>query len=213
MRSCWGNGAPASWSTTSEARWTGVGADAEPASAVAAEIVAAGGAAVADSSDVASEDGAQALVDSAVERFGQRRHRGQQRGHHPMGRASGSGRGEPREPHRRARRRIVQHHPRRVAPNGRTGLRAHRHDQLLGDVRAAQQPLVRHRQGRCHRDDPQPRHRRRRSRHQDQRHRTGGDDAHGGTRCRGRAGCDADGAGSGRADGRLPRPRGLPRQR
>jgi NAD(P)-dependent dehydrogenase (short-subunit alcohol dehydrogenase family) len=48
----------------------GEGADAEPASAVAAEIVAAGGVAVADTSDVASETGAQALVDTAVERFG-----------------------------------------------------------------------------------------------------------------------------------------------
>jgi NAD(P)-dependent dehydrogenase (short-subunit alcohol dehydrogenase family) len=48
----------------------GAGADAEPASSVAAEIVAAGGAAVADASDVASEAGAQTLVDTAVERFG-----------------------------------------------------------------------------------------------------------------------------------------------
>jgi NAD(P)-dependent dehydrogenase (short-subunit alcohol dehydrogenase family) len=48
----------------------GVGADAGPASVVAAEIVAAGGAAVADTSDVASEAGAQTLVDTAVERFG-----------------------------------------------------------------------------------------------------------------------------------------------
>ena len=48
----------------------GEGADAEPASTVAAEIVAAGGAAVADTSDVATAAGAQALVDAAVERFG-----------------------------------------------------------------------------------------------------------------------------------------------
>ena len=48
----------------------GVGADAEPASTVAAEIVAAGGAAIADTSDVATAAGAQALVDAAVERFG-----------------------------------------------------------------------------------------------------------------------------------------------
>jgi NAD(P)-dependent dehydrogenase (short-subunit alcohol dehydrogenase family) len=38
--------------------------------AVAAEIVAAGGNAIADGSDVATVDGAQALVDSAVEHFG-----------------------------------------------------------------------------------------------------------------------------------------------
>jgi len=48
----------------------GVGADAEPASAVAAEIVAAGGAAIADGNDVAEAAGAEALVDAAVERFG-----------------------------------------------------------------------------------------------------------------------------------------------
>ena len=48
----------------------GVGADAKPASTVAAEIVAAGGAAIADNSDVATAGGAQVLVDAAVEQFG-----------------------------------------------------------------------------------------------------------------------------------------------
>jgi NAD(P)-dependent dehydrogenase (short-subunit alcohol dehydrogenase family) len=48
----------------------GVGADPEPASAVAAEITNAGGIAIADSNDVASAGGAQALVDAAVDRFG-----------------------------------------------------------------------------------------------------------------------------------------------
>ena len=48
----------------------GVGADPEPASAVAAEIVDAGGVAIANSNDVATPAGAQALVDAAVERFG-----------------------------------------------------------------------------------------------------------------------------------------------
>ncbi|MGZ4452436.1 MAG: SDR family NAD(P)-dependent oxidoreductase, partial [Nocardioides sp.] len=48
----------------------GVGEDAGPASSVADEIVAAGGAAVADSSDVATAAGGQALIDAAVERFG-----------------------------------------------------------------------------------------------------------------------------------------------
>jgi NAD(P)-dependent dehydrogenase (short-subunit alcohol dehydrogenase family) len=48
----------------------GVGADAGPASTVAAEIVAAGGVAIADSSDVATAAGAQALIDAAVEQFG-----------------------------------------------------------------------------------------------------------------------------------------------
>jgi NAD(P)-dependent dehydrogenase (short-subunit alcohol dehydrogenase family) len=48
----------------------GEGADDEPATAVVAEIVAAGGAAVVDTNDVAGTEGAQALVATAVERFG-----------------------------------------------------------------------------------------------------------------------------------------------
>src|SRR5260221_13432574 len=48
----------------------GVGADAGPAAAVAAEIVAAGGDAVADTSDIATEAGGQAVVDAALEQFG-----------------------------------------------------------------------------------------------------------------------------------------------
>jgi NAD(P)-dependent dehydrogenase (short-subunit alcohol dehydrogenase family) len=48
----------------------GIGADAAPAAAVAEEIVAAGGTAIADGSDVASTEGAQRLVARAVERFG-----------------------------------------------------------------------------------------------------------------------------------------------
>jgi NAD(P)-dependent dehydrogenase (short-subunit alcohol dehydrogenase family) len=48
----------------------GVGSDGGPAAEVVAEIVAAGGRAVADASDVADEAGAQALVDTAVDRFG-----------------------------------------------------------------------------------------------------------------------------------------------
>ena len=48
----------------------GIGADAEPSAAVAAEIVAAGGTAAADDSDVATAGGARVLVDAAVERFG-----------------------------------------------------------------------------------------------------------------------------------------------
>ena len=52
---------------------------------------------------------------------------------------------------RRARRRLVQHHPRRVAAHGRAGLRPHRHDDVGRAVRAAQQPLLRHGEGRRHR--------------------------------------------------------------
>jgi NAD(P)-dependent dehydrogenase (short-subunit alcohol dehydrogenase family) len=48
----------------------GVGEDAGPASAVAAEIVESGGVAVADHGDVATAAGAAALVAAAVERFG-----------------------------------------------------------------------------------------------------------------------------------------------
>lgn len=48
----------------------GEGADAEPATTVVAEIIAAGGAAVADTNDVATTEGAQALVATAAERFG-----------------------------------------------------------------------------------------------------------------------------------------------
>ncbi|HEX4015241.1 MAG TPA: SDR family NAD(P)-dependent oxidoreductase [Frankiaceae bacterium] len=48
----------------------GVGADAGPAADVAAEIVAAGGAAVADGSDVASVEGAEALIGAALSQFG-----------------------------------------------------------------------------------------------------------------------------------------------
>jgi NAD(P)-dependent dehydrogenase (short-subunit alcohol dehydrogenase family) len=48
----------------------GIGADAEPAAAVAAEIVAAGGAAIADESDISTVAGAQRLVDAATSSFG-----------------------------------------------------------------------------------------------------------------------------------------------
>jgi len=48
----------------------GEGADDQPAAAVAAEIIARGGQAVADTSDVASPAGATTLVESALARFG-----------------------------------------------------------------------------------------------------------------------------------------------
>ena len=48
----------------------GDGADAGPASSVAAEIVAAGGTALADTNDVARADGADALISNAMERYG-----------------------------------------------------------------------------------------------------------------------------------------------
>jgi len=48
----------------------GAGADAEPASSVANEIVTAGGIAIPDTADIASAAGAQALVNRALEQFG-----------------------------------------------------------------------------------------------------------------------------------------------
>ncbi len=48
----------------------GTGADAEPAAAVAREITADGGTAVADTSDLATATGAEAVVAAAVEHFG-----------------------------------------------------------------------------------------------------------------------------------------------
>ena len=48
----------------------GSGSDANPAASVAAEIVSAGGTAVADSHDVSSPEGAAALIDRAIDAFG-----------------------------------------------------------------------------------------------------------------------------------------------
>jgi NAD(P)-dependent dehydrogenase (short-subunit alcohol dehydrogenase family) len=48
----------------------GTGADPAPAQEVAAEIVAAGGSAVANGDDVSSAAGAQGIIDAAVEHFG-----------------------------------------------------------------------------------------------------------------------------------------------
>ena len=48
----------------------GEGADARPAEEVVREIVDAGGSGVANGDDVASDAGAQAIVDTAVDRFG-----------------------------------------------------------------------------------------------------------------------------------------------
>ena len=50
---------------------TGEGRDASAAEAVAAEIRAAGGEAVADTHDISTWDGGRALVDGAVERYGE----------------------------------------------------------------------------------------------------------------------------------------------
>ncbi|MGD0311587.1 MAG: SDR family NAD(P)-dependent oxidoreductase [Acidimicrobiales bacterium] len=48
----------------------GIGEDAGVAAGVATEIVEAGGAAIADASDVSTPEGGRSLIDAAVERFG-----------------------------------------------------------------------------------------------------------------------------------------------
>src|SRR2546421_11972699 len=48
----------------------GVGEDVGPASTTVAEIVHTGGVAIADTSDVSTTAGADALVEAAIERFG-----------------------------------------------------------------------------------------------------------------------------------------------
>jgi NAD(P)-dependent dehydrogenase (short-subunit alcohol dehydrogenase family) len=48
----------------------GSGADTGPAQSVVEEIVATGGAAVADTNDVSTQAGGQAIIDSAIEHFG-----------------------------------------------------------------------------------------------------------------------------------------------
>ena len=136
---------------------TGGGADAGPAAEVVDEIVAAGGVAVADTSDVSSEAGGGALVATAVEQFGRIDAVVNNAGiirwkQLPRGR-----RREPREPPRGARRRLVPHRSRRVAALRGAGLRPHRQHDVVGHVRAAEQRGVRHRQGRGGRVDAQPR--------------------------------------------------------
>ena len=147
MRSCSPSGAPASSSTTSAARWKASAPTPNRRRSVAAEIVAAGGAAVADTSDVASEAGAQTLVDTAVERFGRLDILVNNAG---IMRWAGFPKADADNLERHLavhRRRIVQHHPRRVAAHGRTGLRPHRHDDVSGMFGLPEEPLVRHRQG------------------------------------------------------------------
>ena len=191
----------------------GAGADAGPASTVAAEIVAAGGAAVADTSDVASPDGAQTLVDTAVERFGRIDILVNNAG---IIRWAGL--------------------PEADADNLASHLAVHVGGSF-NTTRAAWPHMVEQGYGRIvmtssrgcsgsrptsRTPPPRPRvigltrslaDRRRRARHQGQPHRARGDDAHGRPGRRRLVRRDADVARPRRADGGVPRPRGLSGQR
>ena len=147
-RACSPSAARASSSTTSAARWRATGADAGPAATVVAEIAAAGGVAVADTSDVSTADGRAGARRRRGRAVRTDRRPGQQRRHHALGAASPTSTADDLErPPRRARRRLVPHRPGRLAAHGRAGLRPHRHDDVDGDARAAQQ----------HRRTPRPR--------------------------------------------------------
>ena len=131
-------------------------------------------------SDVATTAGAQALVDTAVEQLRAHRRPGQQRRHHPLGRAS---RG-------RRRRTSTRHLAVHVGGSFNTTRAAWPHmvEQGYGRIVMTtssgmfglpEQPLVRHRQGGGRRAHAQPHDRRRRARHQGQPHRARGVHAHG----------------------------------
>ena len=70
-------------------------------------------AAVPDGSDVATAAGGQALDRHGPRAVRSPRHPGQQRGHHPLGRLPRRRHGQPHQPPRRPRLRVVQHGPRR----------------------------------------------------------------------------------------------------
>ena len=140
---------------------------------VAAEIVGAGGAAIADASDVSTPEGGRSLIEAAVERFGRLDILVNNAG---IIRWAGLPEADTENLARHLAVHvlgIVQHDPGGLAPHGRPGLRPHRHDHVVGSVRAAEESLLRHRQGWGDRAHPQPHHRRRPSRHQGQPHRAG----------------------------------------
>ena len=190
----------------------GEGADAGPAAAVAAEIVARRRRRDRRHQrrvDGGGRAGARRRRGRAVRAH---RHPGQQRRHHPLGRL-------PEADADNLARHLAVHvggsfntDPRRVAAHGRTGLRPHRDDDVGGDVRPARTtsrtPPPRAGSSGS-RAASRPRAPRTASRSTPSRPRRSRAWPSG--RRRGRAAADA--AGAGRADGRVPRPRGLPGHR
>ena len=125
-------GAPASWSTTSAARWRATGADAGPAADGGRPRSRPPAARPSPTrSDVATRRGrAGAGRRRASTAFGRIDVAGQQRRDHALGRLPRGRRRRPRRPPRRARRRLVPHRPGGVAAPGRAGLRPHRDDDV-----------------------------------------------------------------------------------
>ena len=195
----------------------GVGADGVPARQVADEIVAAGGAAVADTNDVSTEAGAQAIVDAAIAEFGRVDVVVNNAGIVRFAAFPESDLREPPEPPRRADDRVVPRHPGGVAAHGRAELRPRRDDDVHGHARALRQPGLRDGESSAGRDDAAHANRRCAARHQGQPHRTRGCHADGRRRVAGgstrAARAAGDGAGARGTDGRLPRARELPGQR
>ena len=199
----------------------GVGADAGPASTVAAEIVAAGGDAIADTNDISTPAGAQALVDAAVARFGRVdvlvnnagiiRWKGmpevdadnvlQHFAVHTLGSFNTT---------RAAWPHMVEQGYGRIVMTSSSGIFGLLENLSYATAKAGGD-----------RPHAQPHDRRRAARHQGQRDHARGDDAHGrplrrrdrGARQRRRVHQRRDGARARRADGRVPRPRGLPGER
>ena len=149
----------------------GDGKDEHPAVSVAAEIVDRGGRAIPDTNDVSEVAGGQGLIDGALREFGRIDILVNNAG---IIRWAGlpEADADNLESHLAVHvERVLQHDACRLAPYGRPRLRAHRDDQLDGNVRASRQPRLRHGQGGRHRDDPQPQAGGGGPRHHDQSHR------------------------------------------
>ena len=208
-------GARASWSTTSAGRWTGAGADAGPAvDRRRRDRRGRRGRRSPTRTTCRRSTVRRRSIDTAVAQFGRIDVLVNNAG---IIRWAGFPEVDADNLERHLAvhvARLVQHHTRRVAAHGRTGIRPHRDDDVVGHVRPA-------------RTTSRTRPPRRgvigmtrslaaagaRARHQGQPDRARRDDAHGRSGRRRSADGDDDGAGAGRADGRVPRPRGLPGER